>query len=81
MTVKELIEQLQKLDPEMPVMIPGKEGGYWDLEKIYSTKVILNLQASKDNIVGPHDRLEGMFTQELVDYIGAKVIIACILPR
>ena len=31
MTVKELIEQLQKLDPELHVFVDGYEGGYEDV--------------------------------------------------
>ena len=31
MTVKELIEQLQQLDPELHVFVDGYEGGYEDV--------------------------------------------------
>lgn len=31
MTVKELIEQLQQLDPELHVFVDGYEGGYDDI--------------------------------------------------
>jgi hypothetical protein len=43
MKVKELIEQLQKFDPELPVMIQGYEGGIDAPEKPYQTPIRLNV--------------------------------------
>jgi len=37
MTVKELIEQLQQLDPELRVFVQGYEGGYNDAGPISDT--------------------------------------------
>ena len=40
MTVKELIEQLQTLDPDLHVFVQGYEGGYNDLVSIGSAREI-----------------------------------------
>jgi|APCry1669189534_1035231.scaffolds.fasta_scaffold41364_2 hypothetical protein len=40
MTVKELIEQLQQLDPELRVFVQGYEGGYNDAGPISDIKDI-----------------------------------------
>ncbi len=42
MTISELIEQLQKLDPSLEVYINGYEGGYDDVEKIEHIEVCRN---------------------------------------
>jgi len=43
MKIKELIEQLQKFDPEMLVMVQGYEGGIDAPGKLYQTPVRLNV--------------------------------------
>ena len=44
MTVKELIEQLQQLDPELHVFVRGYEGGYDDVIGISNvTEIALNV--------------------------------------
>lgn len=53
MTVKELIEQLSLLDPELHVFIPGYEGGYHyakmsNIHDIY-------LDVNPEWYYGPHD--------------------------
>lgn len=40
MKVKQLIEQLQLLDPELDVLMPGYEGGFNDVTKIVSAEYI-----------------------------------------
>ena len=42
MTVAELIEELNKLPPDMLVMVPGYEGGYDNAEVQRNTAVLLN---------------------------------------
>jgi hypothetical protein len=56
MTVKELIEQLQTLDPESRVFVRGYEAGYDDINVIKPVKMVLNV----NNIwyYGKHDTLE-----------------------
>lgn len=53
MTVEKLISELQKLPPNLPVLVNGYEGGYCDILKIVTTKVKLNVNLESYN--GPHD--------------------------
>jgi len=54
MIVKELIEQLQKLDPDIHVMTGGYEGGYRDVNYEGGfTDVALNVHTSW--YYGPHE--------------------------
>ena len=43
MTVKELIEQLQQLDPELHVFVDGYEGGYDDVTISEIKEIALNV--------------------------------------
>jgi hypothetical protein len=56
MTVKELIEQLQILDPESRVFVRGYEAGYDDVNSIKTAQIVLNV----NNVwyYGKHDTLE-----------------------
>ena len=56
MTVKELIEQLSELDPELHVFVKGYEGGYqhvkpWKLSAIQD----IYLDVNPEWWYGPHD--------------------------
>ena len=42
MKIKELIELLQKEDPEMKVVVNGYESGYDEVEKIYCKPITVN---------------------------------------
>ncbi len=53
MTVKELIEKLQELDPETRVMTNGYEGGYCDASVSEVCEIALNV--NKAWCYGPHD--------------------------
>ena len=53
MKVKELIEQLQKFDPETRVVRPGYEGGYEDLSNVSEYELALNVHT--DWWYGPHE--------------------------
>lgn len=53
MTVKELIEKLQQLDPDIHVFTNGYEGGYCDV-KISGLKEIA-LNRHKEEWLGPHE--------------------------
>lgn len=56
MTVKELIEQLQKLDPDIRVMTNGYEGGFQDAESFTERDVIeVVLNANTSWYYGPHE--------------------------
>lgn len=43
MKIRELIEKLQKFDPELPVMVEGYEGGIDVPEEPYQTPIKLNV--------------------------------------
>ena len=53
MNVSELIIELQKLDPDMPVVSPGYEGGYCDVAPPFNT-IELNLNVNEEWYYGPH---------------------------
>jgi len=59
MKVKELIEQLQKFDPETLVMVDGYEGGYSDISDIY--KVPIKLNYHKHWYYGKHEEANEYF--------------------
>ena len=56
MTVKELIEQLSKLNPETRVFVRGYEAGYDDINCIEETQMILNVNSVW--YYGKHETLE-----------------------
>lgn len=56
MTVKELIEKLQELDPETRVMTQGYAGGYCDVSVSEVCNVALDVNTPR--YYGPHDRLD-----------------------
>jgi hypothetical protein len=57
MTVKELIEQLQTLDPDLHVFTPGYEGGYEDVVSVGNiVEVALNYH--DEWYYGPHVEAE-----------------------
>ncbi len=64
MTVKELIEQLQTLDPESRVFIHGYEAGYNDINVIKPVKMVLNV----NNVwwYGKHDTLEREYKRDKI---------------
>lgn len=43
MKVKNLIEELQKYDPETRVVLPGYEGGYKDVGYVSESELALNV--------------------------------------
>lgn len=55
-TVKELIEKLQTVDPDLVVLIPGYEGGY--REVVFSSHVrSLQKDVHDEWYYGPHDEI------------------------
>ncbi len=53
MTVKELIEKLQTLDPELHVFVPGYEGGYHYANVSKPDKFCLKV--NEEWYYGPHE--------------------------
>jgi len=59
MTVKELIEQLQQLDPEIHVFTCGYEGGYCDAHVGNVKEIALDVHDSW--YYGPHEDAEDVY--------------------
>lgn len=57
MTVKELIEQLQTLDPDLHVFVRGYEGGYDDVGPI-SPVMEIALDVHKEWYYGKHEEAD-----------------------
>jgi hypothetical protein len=58
MTIKELIEKLQTLDPELHVFVPGYEGGYHYADVSKPDSFCLNVNS--EWYYGPHDKPSSM---------------------
>ena len=60
MTVKELIEQLQQLDPDLHVFTQGYEGGY---EDVYVGKEVMKiaLDVHSEWWYGPHESTSNIY--------------------
>ena len=56
MKVKELIEKLQQLDPELHVFVDGYEGGYDDVAVSEVKEIALNVHT--DWYYGKHDNAD-----------------------
>ena len=56
MTVKELIEQLQTLDPESREFVRGYEAGYDDINMVKVTQMVLDVNSIW--YYGKHDTLD-----------------------
>ena len=54
MKVKDLIAQLQTLDPEMLVLGPGYEGGLVEVDQVRT--VVISLNVNTEWYYGPHER-------------------------
>ena len=73
MTVKELIEQLQQLDPELHVFVDGYEGGYDDVAISEVKDIALDANdTTKDWWYGKHDNFD---ENKHIDNIVVKGII------
>jgi hypothetical protein len=75
MTVKELIEQLQQLDPETHVMTNGYEGGYRDVN--YEGGLMeMALNVHTQWYYGPHEQADDTyFIQDKSQYQVVKAVI------
>lgn len=56
MKVKELIERLQALDPELMVVRPGYEGGVTEVDHITAIEVFLNV--NEEWYYGEHEQID-----------------------
>ena len=64
MTVKELIEQLQTLNPESRVFVRGYEAGYDDVNVIKPNKMVLDVNSVW--YYGKHDTLEREYKRDKI---------------
>jgi hypothetical protein len=71
MIVKELIEQLQQLDPELYVFVDGYEGGYDDIAISEVKDIALNV--NKEWWYGQHDNINDD------KFIDAKIVKGIVL--
>lgn len=60
MTVKELIEQLQTLDPDLQVFVSGYEGGFNDVVSLTGNDVDMALDYHEAWYLGKHELVENM---------------------
>jgi hypothetical protein len=68
--VKELIEKLQALDPELMVVRPGYEGGLTEVH--YTTISTVALNFNEEWYYGEHQEIDG--TQNFSGYQQAQVV-------
>ena len=66
MTIKELIEQLQTLDPDLQVFTSGYEGGFSDIEISKPNTFCLNV--NKEWYYGPHETVAFIDEEERPSY-------------
>lgn len=62
MRVRDLIERLQGLDPDLMVVRPGYEGGYKDVSEIKVTELVLNYNNSP--YYGPHEEVSSVWCED-----------------
>jgi hypothetical protein len=56
MTVKQLIEELSKRNPDMRVCVQGYEGGYADIEQDSLGEYGLRLNVNTEGYYGSHEK-------------------------
>jgi hypothetical protein len=69
MKVKELIERLQALDPELMVVTNGYEGGVDDVDCLVTEKVALNVNT--EWYYGKHEAIYGQDSHEGKEIVDA----------
>jgi hypothetical protein len=75
-TVAQLIQQLQKHDPQLPVVLSGYEGGvYCGPSNATPVTIALNINDPEDWWYGPHEIVHEGFQE----YDGAEKITAIYL--
>jgi hypothetical protein len=73
MTVKELIEQLQLINPDLQVFTSGYEGGFNDVEISKPDTFCLNV--NKEWYYGPHETVAFIDEEERPSYKIVKGIV------
>ena len=73
MTVKQLIEELQQLDPNLHVFTRGYEGGYEEVEISEEREIALNVHS--EWYYGPHERTDYSLLGDKSKYTIVKAVI------
>lgn len=79
MKVKELIEQLQSLDPELEVFIPGYEGGYESVSDKISEPQDFILNWYADWYYGPHELFRNVDAYDIELQENQKIVKGIVL--
>ena len=58
MKVSDLIEMLQQLPEDLPVILNGYEGGYWDVGSWEAIEINRHVNTENLDLWGPHDEAE-----------------------
>ena len=74
MKVKELIEQLSTLDPELHVFVPGYEGGFNDAGPISAVKHFA-LDVNTEWYYGSHEEIYDPSDDKLIDHTIVEGVI------
>jgi hypothetical protein len=80
MKVKELIEQLQKFDPEQLVVVDGYETGYDEVKKVYLIDKLKKLSPEKAYYDGEYQEAPDL-TFLPKDYFAGYDVSAVYIPR
>lgn len=73
MTVRELIENLQQLDPDLYVVTQGYEGGYCDVDIKDPFDIALNVNTAW--YYGPHEEVDEPVVKDKSKYTIVKGIL------
>lgn len=65
MTVQQLIEELQKFDPKLPIISRGYEGGMLDIDSVTPTRIALNVNTAW--YYGPHELVDDYLVEDNPD--------------
>lgn len=74
MTVKELIEKLQSLDPELHVLVHGYEGGF-HFADLPGEETIFCLDVNSEWYYGPHEKIDSVREESRPNYKQVKGIV------
>jgi hypothetical protein len=74
MKVKELIEQLSKLNPELHVFVPGYEGGFNDAGPVSDVKHFA-LDVNEEWYYGKHEELSDPNDDKFMDHAIVEGVI------
>ena len=69
MTVKELIEKLQSLEPELPIFVNGYEGGCDDLTDIKEIEVVRDVNSAKKWYYGSHEKISDLHEDVIETFV------------